>query len=150
MNTTRCSSFLRAALIAAVLVITGCATPESRINKNPELFASFPLDAQEKIRQGQIDVGFTGDMVKMALGDPNRVYSRQTGTGTLEVWSYTSTTTRTDRQRVQADVRYRDSDGRSRTASDWVWIDVPRDTEFERIKVEFVEGKVSAIETLQQ
>lgn len=114
------------------------------------MFASFPPEVQEKVQLGQVDIGFTGDMVTMALGSPNRIYARQTTAGSHEVWSYTYTSTRSDRQRVQADVRYRDITGRYRTSSDWVWVDVPRETEHERIRIEFSEGVVSAIETLQR
>jgi len=137
-------------VIFSLLAVSGCATPEARINRNPELFASFPPDVQEKIRLGQVDIGFTGDMVTMALGQPNRIYARQSATGVIEVWSYTSSVTRTNRQRVRADFRYRDSSGRSRSGSDWVWVDVQSETEFERIRIEYIDGVVSAIETLQR
>jgi len=130
--------------------LTGCATPESRIKKNPDLFATFPSDVQEKVKQGQIDIGFAPDMVTMALGTPNRVYTRQTSTGSIEVWSYTSTRVTNERQRVNANFRYRDASGGYRNANDWVYVDVARETEYERVRVEFTEGKVSAIDTLQQ
>jgi len=137
-------------ILLASWCVSSCSTPESRINKNPELFASFPLDVQAKVQQGQVDIGFTGDMVIMALGEPNRKYTRQTSTGVHEVWSYTYTTTKTDRQRVQTDVRYRDSSGKNRTSSEWSWVDVPRETEHERIRIEYADGNVTAIETLQK
>jgi hypothetical protein len=89
-------------------------------------------------------------MVTMALGAPNRLYTRTVAEGTLEVWSYTATTARNDRQRVRADFRYRDSTGRSRTTTDWVWVDVTSETEYERIRVEFREGVVAAIDRLQR
>lgn len=137
-------------VLAAVVALAGCSTPASRIKKNPELFASFPPEAQQQIQQGQIDLGFTPDMVSMALGEPNRIYNRTTTEGSVEVWSYTSKSTSTDRQRVSANIRYRDADGRSRSTTEWVWVDVARDTEYERIRVEFKDGKVAAIDTLQQ
>ena len=131
------------------LFLTGCATPESRINKNPELFAIYPPEAQNLIQQGKINLGFTSDMVTMAMGQPNRIYTRATSGETIEVWSYTAKTTTMDRQRVNADFRYRDSSGRTRTTTDSVWVDVARETEYERFRVEFKDGKVSAIDTLQ-
>jgi len=137
-------------VLLAVGCLSGCSSPEYRIKKNPEMFASFPLDVQEKVQQGQVDIGFTGDMVIMALGEPNRKYSRQTSASVHEVWSYTYTSTKTDRQRVQTDVRYRDDSGKYRTSSEWSWVDVPRETEHERIRIEFTDGKVSAIESLQK
>jgi len=137
-------------LVACLLLVAGCASPEYRIKKNPDMFASFPPEVQELVRKGEIALGFTPDMVSMALGAPNRIYNRQSTTGSVDVWSYTSTRTSTDRQRVQTDIRYRDDRGRYRTATDWVWVDVARDTEYERLRVEFVEGKVTAIDTLKQ
>ncbi|HMO04206.1 MAG TPA: hypothetical protein PKC67_02005 [Kiritimatiellia bacterium] len=145
-----CIAFRCLWMCALVAAVTGCSTPASRIKKNPELFASFPPEAQALIQQGQIDLGFTPDMVSMALGEPNRIYNRTTTEGSVEVWSYTSKSTSTDRQRVSANIRYRDADGRSRSTTEWVWVDVARDTEYERIRVEFKDGKVAAIDTLQQ
>ena len=88
-------------------------------------------------------------MVTMAMGQPIRIYTRVTSGETIEVWSYTAKTTTMDRQRVNADFRYRDSSGRTRTTTDSVWVDVARETEYERFRVEFKDGKVSAIDTLQ-
>jgi len=136
-------------VVGALLVCSGCASPDYRIKKNPELFASFPASAQELIKKGQVDIGFTAPMVSMSLGEPDRKYARMTAGGKLEVWSYTSTQTRTDRQRVQADIRYYDDRGRTRSGSDWVWVDVNHETEYERIRIEFTDGAVSAIDTLQ-
>lgn len=133
-----------------ILLVIGCASPEQRIKKNPELFQSFPPDVQELVRQGQIAIGFSGEMVTMSMGPPNRIYSRVSSNGNSEVWSYTSKKTTTDRQRVNADVRYRDADGRYRTTSDWVTVDVAREIEFDRVRVEFIDGKVAAIESLEQ
>lgn len=136
--------------VLSSLLMVGCASPDYRIKQNPELFASFPLETQELIRQGQVDIGFDSEMVTMALGTPNRVYTRQTKDGAIEVWSYTGKSTATDRQRVNTNFRYRDNTGRYRTANDWVWVDVARDTEYERIRIEYKDGKVAAIETLQR
>ena len=43
---------------------------------------------QAKIRAGRIDVGFTPEMVQVALGDPDRKSTRTTAAGTSEVWAY--------------------------------------------------------------
>jgi len=137
-------------IAVAGFIVSGCASPDYRIKKNPELFATFPPEVQALVQQGQIDIGFEPEMVRMALGEPNRVYTRQTAGDMIEVWSYTGRNTTTDRQRVNTDVRYRDNTGRYRTANDWVWVDVARETEYERVRVEFVAGKVSAIDTLQR
>lgn len=136
--------------MAAFLLTAGCSSPAWRIKQNPELFASFPAEAQGLIEQGQVDIGFDPAMTRMALGEPNRIYQRRTGEGSIQVWSYTARRVTTDRQRVTADFAYRDSDGRLRRTSDSVWVDVDRELEYERMRVEFTDEKVSAIETLER
>lgn len=137
-------------MLALLLAISGvgCSSPSYRIKQHPELFASFPPEAQALISEGKIAIGFEKEMVAMALGVPNRRYTRQTETAMLEVWSYTAKEFFTDRQRVNAEFSYRDNRGMPRTASEWVWVDVSRENEYERLRVEFVDAKVSAIETL--
>jgi hypothetical protein len=79
-------------LVLATLLIAvglaGCATPEARIQKNPEIFARLTLSQQEMIKKGQVGVGFDQEMVKLALGEADRVSSRTDAKGTSEVWSY--------------------------------------------------------------
>lgn len=133
-----------------LLMLAGCASPAHRIRKNPELFASFPAEVQALVEKGEVGLGFTPAMVTMSLGEPNRVYARQSMEETHEVWSYTGRQTTTDRQRVNARFRYRGEDGEYRRFNDWVWVDVERETEYERTRVEFSDGKVIAIERLQR
>jgi hypothetical protein len=132
------------------LFLAACSTPGSRIKDNPELFESLPPEVQTKVQGGQIGIGFTQDAVFLALGKPNREYTRTTATGQVVVWSYTRTITNTDRQRVNVDVRYRDRDGRSRSSREWVWVDVSRDREFEHTRVELIGGVVTAIEEISR
>lgn len=136
--------------IGVAMLLLGCSTPESRIKKNPELFASFPADAQETIRRGEVAIGFTTEMVAMALGKPDRIYSRETAGLLLEVWAYTSSYTTTDRERIRVDVKTRDHRGRAVSSSQWVYVDVPKDTEYDRVRIEFSDGKVMAIDRLQR
>jgi hypothetical protein len=133
-----------------LLFAIGCDTPSTRIKKNPALYNSFPADVQANIQQGKISVGYNKDMVGMALGKPDREYTRTTATGTTEVWSYTSVYTTTDRQRVSGQFRVRDSDGVYRNVADDVWIDVQQQHEYERLRVEFENGVVKAIENLNR
>ena len=144
------NKFALLAVAALAIVVAGCATPKSRIEKNPELFASFPPDVRANVEQGKIDVGYTHEMVQMALGEPNRKYTRKSATGTVEVWSYVGYYTTTDRQRVQADVRVRDASGVTRTVNDWFWVDVQQRSEYEKLRVEYADDKVAAIETLER
>ena len=86
MKTSKLYLVLGALLIAAGLA--GCSTPATRIEKNPEVFARLTAAQQDLIKKGQVAVGFDQEMVKLALGDPDRVLSRTDASGTAEVWSY--------------------------------------------------------------
>lgn len=71
-----------------VALLSACSTPDSRIDSNRAAFDKFPADVQEKIRTGRVDVGFTPEMVRMALGEPARQLTRKTESGDVEVWMY--------------------------------------------------------------
>jgi outer membrane protein assembly factor BamE (lipoprotein component of BamABCDE complex) len=78
-------------LIAAVLGaagLTGCSTVSSRISENPGLFASLPPDQQSLVQQGKVSVGMTMPTVRLAKGDPDRVTTRTTAAGMMQVWHY--------------------------------------------------------------
>ncbi len=70
------------------LGFAGCSTPDSRIQKNQASFSQLSPADQERIRRGEVAVGFTADMVTMALGEPDRRFTRTTDRGTVEVWAY--------------------------------------------------------------
>jgi hypothetical protein len=67
-----------------------CSTPQARINKEPEVFGRLSTADQQLIREGKVAVGFTPEMVKLALGDPDRVYTRTDTNGVNEAWAYTT------------------------------------------------------------
>ena len=145
----RCFAGLCCAGVAVLLA--GClSTPESRIGRNPELFATFPAEAQAKIRQGGIEVGFTRDMVKMAIGAPRFVHTRTTAAGVTEVWTYTGVTFSTTMQPADGSYLYRDRAGVIRRAYEPGWVDVQERREYPTLRVEFEGGKVKAIERLRQ
>ncbi len=74
--------------LGLVLAISGCATTESRISKNQAVFDSWPSEVQSSIRAGEVKLGFTPEQVRVALGEPDRVYSRVSAEGESEVWAY--------------------------------------------------------------
>lgn len=136
--------------VLSVLAMAGCATPESRIREKPEVFNSFPPDVQSKVRTGQVDIGYSKDMVYIALGKPDREYTRTTAEGTVKVWSYTDRYTTTERQRITGDFRIVDPQGGFRTTYDTVWADVDVSHEYEKIRIEFKNGNVTAIERVNR
>lgn len=81
-------SAARAAAGLALTLLAACGTPQSRIRKNPGLFASWPPEIQSRVKAGEVDVGFTAEMVRMALGSPDQKFMRTTETAAEEVWIY--------------------------------------------------------------
>jgi hypothetical protein len=74
--------------VAAFTILAGCSTPGSRIKANQAAFDALPAQTQANIRKGVVEVGYTQAMVEMALGKPDRRYTRTTGAGQTEVWAY--------------------------------------------------------------
>lgn len=86
MKTTR--FFLPAVLVVAVLMLAGCSTPASRIREHPQIFSQLTPAQQDLIRHGQIAVGFTKEMVELALGSPDHITTRTDAKGVTEIWRY--------------------------------------------------------------
>ena len=139
---------LRLACLALPLafLLAGCATPEKRIQQNREVFDSFPVAAQARIRGGQIDLGFTPEMVRIALGEPQRKTLRRSADGEVEIWSYVDSTRRYDRQRVDIDGLGVSGPGGLRSVSGSAWVNVEQNREFIRTRVEFRNGVAATIE----
>jgi len=82
---------LRSALVAlgvAAFALVACSTIGSRVKANQALFDTYPPEVQDKILAGQIEVGFTPEMVEMAWGEP---YRKDQVTGedyAAEVWTW--------------------------------------------------------------
>ena len=133
-------------VLPLVVLLAGCATPAKRIEQNQELFDSFPVAAQARIRGGQIDLGFTPDMVRIALGEPQRKTLRRSGAGDLEIWFYLDSIRRYDRQRVDIDGLSLSGPGGLRSLGGSAWINVEQSREIVRVRVEFQNGAVAAIE----
>jgi hypothetical protein len=78
-------------LLLLSVLIAGCATqsPDQRIAREKELFESYASDVQQSIRAGKVEVGFTEDMVRMAMGNPDRIVNRITEETNERVFIYT-------------------------------------------------------------
>lgn len=138
-------------LIPALLalgLLAGCATPEARIKDNPGSFNQLPPDQQALVKKGQIGLGMPEAAVQLALGKPNRVTEHTDAGGTQKIWHYTEV----------------DSYGMAGVGYPWYpypysrhyYYDpfffypgalyAPAQTETDRLRVVFKDGKVSAIE----
>lgn len=80
--------FVRVVIPALLLITAGCvSTPAQRVAGSAS-FDTYPSAVQGKILNSEVDVGFTQDMVRLALGRPDRVSRMQTVEGDSEVWTY--------------------------------------------------------------
>ncbi len=122
---------------------SACSTPDSRISAGQAAFAQYPAAVQQKIRAGQVDVGFTPEMVRMALGKPNRSFVRKTEAGDTEVWGYHDNT-----PRFSFGVGVGSGGYHSGTAVGVGMSTGGYDPE-EKIRVEFRAGLVTAVEVLK-
>lgn len=80
----------RAPILFAALLVTlaGCSTISSRIREKEAVFAALPPATQMEIRQGRVAIGFTPNMVYMAIGRPDEIRERVDPAGRETVWKY--------------------------------------------------------------
>lgn len=135
-----------------LLVLAGCATVQERrdrrIAENQELFDSFPEEIQTQVRQGSVEVGFTRDMVRLAWGEPDHVFTRITEERRATIWGYTRIQYYPYWDRMTVPFYFIDANGRRRMSYHSVWINAETQEEYTVARVEFVDGKVAAIERL--
>ena len=136
-------------IAAALLFVTGCQNVDSRIKEKPDVFAKLDVATQDKIKQGIIDIGFTEDMVYLALGAPDQKREAVSATGQTVTWIYNTYYERYDGTHHAGYYRqvYFDPYLRSyRVHYRPAFVDTYVSEKEERIRVVFKEGKVSVIE----
>ncbi len=72
----------------AGLLLAGCSTPATRIQRNPAAFDRATPAQQELIKQGKVAIGFDEELVQLALGVPDRRRERIDAHGKRVIWSY--------------------------------------------------------------
>lgn len=139
-------------MLAIVFALSACMTAQQirdrRIASSLEIFNFFNPEIQQKIRAGQIELGFSEDMVRLAWGMPNRIYTRTTDKGEATVWTYSKTQILTQTDRMTIPVQVRDRSGRSSVQYENVWINRDTQEEYTAARVEFTGGTVTALERL--
>ena len=139
-------------MLAIVFALAACMTAQQirdrRIASSPEIFNSFTPEIQQKIRTGQIELGFSEEMVRLAWGMPDRIYTRTTDKGEATVWTYSKTQILTQTDRMTIPVQVRDKSGRSSVQYENVWINRDTQEEYTVARVEFTRGTVTALERL--
>lgn len=141
------------ALTCLALLLGGCSTIPSRIEEKSTAFAALDADTQNKIRRGQVEVGYSPDLVYIALGTPDERLSKTSTSGTTETWIYNSY-----RQEYLGNARtgYRQYvviDPKTRQAVviyEPVYSSVYRDRVDERIRINFKASQVESIEQVKR
>jgi hypothetical protein len=140
----------RTFLLAASLgFLAGCQTVDSRIKEKPEVFAQLDAATQDKIKQGIIEIGYTVDMVYLALGAPDQKRETVTATGKSLVWIYNTYYDRYDGTAFAGYHRsvYYDPYLRAyRMYYRPVYADTYSQEKEERIRIVFQDGKATVIE----
>ncbi len=75
-------------LAGSALLFSACSTVSSRIVSKQQVFASATPEQQKLVREGRIALGFTPDLVLIALGKPDRISARADRSGSTEIWTY--------------------------------------------------------------
>lgn len=75
-------------LTATAALFTSCSTFSSRAEEKSTVFNSLDEETQTRLKQGNIHVGDTPDMVYIALGVPDNKMQRVTSDGRQLIWIY--------------------------------------------------------------
>ena len=70
------------------LALAGCATLDSRLKEKQAEIVTWPAAVQAAVRAGKIDLGYTTEQVYVALGNLDRIFTRQTAESVEDVWAY--------------------------------------------------------------
>ena len=137
-------------MLAATLgFLAGCQTVDDRIKEKPEVFARLDAATKDKIKQGIIDLGYTEDMVYLALGKPDQRRESLTAAGKSTTWIYNTYYERYDGTAFAGYYRslYYDPYLRSyRVYYRPMFADTYAQEKEERIRVTFTNGKVTSLE----
>ena len=113
------------------------------------MFARLDPATQARIRQGLIGLGFTPDMVYIALGRPDEIHSRIAAAGRTTVWTYNSYYERYEGTVHAGYRRFATWDPRTRgyrVSHEPVYADVYSEQQDTNIRVFFQSDQVTAIE----
>jgi hypothetical protein len=73
-------------LLLAVGMAGGCASSQmSRIDRNRDIYETWPIDVRQAVLDGKVEPGMNPDMVRVAWGEPSEVSVSPAGD---EIWVY--------------------------------------------------------------
>jgi len=138
--------------LAGLLLFAGCSTVDKRIEQKSAVFAELDAATQEKLRQGIVEIGYTPDMVYIALGEPDDKREKISAAGRELTWIYTSYKQEYAGTGVAGHRRVVIHDPiakRSYIMWEPVVVDVYNNRIDDRIRVSFRDGKVTVIEQVK-
>src|ERR1044071_9517453 len=141
-----------AGFAATGIFFAGCNTFEHRAEQKSETFNSLDPATQQRLKQGNIDVGDTPDMVYIALGVPDSRRQRVTSDGRELVWIYSTYYQDYEGTALVGYRRYFVPVGPRRYAVHFepVRSDIYSEHSEENMRITFVNGHVSAVEQTQR
>lgn len=135
--------------LGALLLGVGCQNVDDRIQQMPEVFASLDPNTQSKIKQGVIDIGYTEDMVYLALGKPDEKHEKLDPSGRVTTWVYNTYYEQYDGTHFVGYYRQVYYDPYLKAYRAYyrpAYADAYHSEKEERIRVEFKGGRTTAIE----
>jgi hypothetical protein len=132
-----------------MLALAGCNTIDHRISEKQDVFNRLDPQVQDKIRQGVVEIGYTQDMVYIALGPPDARHEKVTAKGTETTWVYKTYYEQfegVEHVGFRRIVFFDPSDHVYHVYYEPVSTPVYSQHEEDNIRVTFVDGKVTAIE----
>jgi hypothetical protein len=83
------TSIILTVCLTLMVSFAGCASPDARIKRSPEMFARLSPEQQALVKEGKVGIGFDAEAVQLAIGKPDRIWTRTDAAGTNELWGYT-------------------------------------------------------------
>ena len=73
-------------LACATVAVGGCASSQmSRIDRNRDVYETWPLEVRQSVLDGKVEPGMNPDMVRVAWGEPSEISVSPAGD---EIWVY--------------------------------------------------------------
>jgi hypothetical protein len=142
--------FTATIITLSVLLLAGCLTQqqliEQRIREKQSFYDSLPPEKQARLRLGQIQTGDSTEAAWIAYGNPDRKFTKVTGSTTNEIWSYSSyEIDRIDSPRpIYHPIRA--SNGRTIWQSDYMWASDTQYQTYEYMRIEFANDRIKGYE----
>lgn len=139
-------------MAAGLLALAGCSTFERRVAEKAAVFAALTPAQQDNLRKGVVELGYTPDMVYIALGPPDSKRETITARRREETWIYRSFSSDYVGDRIVGYQRYVAYDPKTKTMlaySEPVRQSVYRDHSEDRIRITFRDSKVAVIEQVK-